>query len=274
MSENISPSPAYTMGYTPEFLQLLGRRNAETHAAYLLSHLDPGMRVLDFGCGPGTITVGLAQAVPMGEVHGVDMEHSQIELARAAASAGGHHNAEFHVGNVYELPFEDNSFDAAHCHAVLMHVPETLRALQEVKRVLKPEGIIGGREMIASSSFSEPMGETTDEAWATFIKLLEANGGHPEMGKELKSHLLDVGFVDIRASGSFDYFSSPADIAFLHAFIIDWFFMPRVVEAATQLGLATREQFDRWRLEMDQWKDEPGAVGGLAFGEAIGRKPR
>ena len=274
MSENTSPSPAYTMGYTPEFLQLLGRRNAETHAAYLLSHLEPGMRVLDFGCGPGTITVGLAQAVPMGEVHGVDMEHSQIDLARAAASAGGHHNAEFHVGNVFELPFEDNSFDAAHCHAVLMHVPDTLRALQEVKRVLKPEGIIGGREMIASSSFSEPMGETTDEAWATFIKLLEANGGHPEMGKELKSHLLDAGFVDIRASGSFDYFSSPADIAFLHAFIVDWFFMPRVVEAATQLGLATREQFDRWRLEMDQWKDEPGAVGGLAFGEAIGRKPR
>ena len=274
MSEYTSPSPAYTMGYTPEFLQLLGRRNAETHAAYLLSHLEPGMRVLDFGCGPGTITVGLAQAVPMGEVHGVDMEHSQIDLARAAASAGGHHNAEFHVGNVYELPFEDNSFDAAHCHAVLMHVPDTLRALQEVKRVLKPEGIIGGREMIASSSFSEPMGETTDEAWATFIKLLEANGGHPEMGKELKSHLLDAGFVDIRASGSFDYFSSPADIAFLHAFIIDWFFMPRVVEAATQLGLATHEQFDRWRLEMDQWKDEPGAVGGLAFGEAIGRKPR
>lgn len=274
MSENIPPSPAYTMGYTPEFLQLLERRNAETHAAYLLSHLEPGMKVLDFGCGPGTITVGLAQAVPLGEVHGVDMEHSQIDLARAAASAGGHHNAEFHVGNVYELPFEDNSFDAAHCHAVLMHVPDTLRALQEVKRVLKPEGIIGGREMIASSSFSEPMGETTDEAWATFIKLLEANGGHPEMGKELKSHLLDAGFVDIRASGSFDYFSSPADIAFLHAFIIDWFFMPRVVEAATQLGLATHEQFDRWRLEMDQWKDEPGAVGGLAFGEAIGRKPR
>ena len=273
MSENTSPSPAYTMGYTPEFLQLLGRRNAETHAAYLLSHLEPGMKVLDFGCGPGTITVGLAQAVPIGEVHGVDMEHSQIDLARAAASAGGHHNAEFHVGNVYELPFEDNSFDAAHCHAVLMHVPDTLRALQEVKRVLKPEGIIGGREMIASSSFSEPMGETTDEAWATFIKLLEANGGHPEMGKELKSHLLDAGFVDIRASGSFDSFSSPADIAFLHAFIIDWFFMPRVVEAATQLGLATHEQFDRWRLEMDQWKDEPGAVGGLAFGEAIGRKP-
>lgn len=273
MPKENAPSPAYTMGYSPEFLQLLDRRNAAIHAAHLLPYLEPGMRVLDFGCGPGTITVGLAQAVHTGEVHGVDMEDSQIELARAAASAGGHQNAGFHVGNVYELAFEDNYFDVAHCHAVLMHVGDTQRALAEVRRVLKPGGIIASREMIAASSFSEPMGETTHEAWATFIKLLEANGGHPEMGKELKSHLLNAGFVNISATGSFDYFSSAADIAFLHAFICDWFFMPRVIEAATQLGLATREQFDRWRLEMDRWKDKPGAVGGLAFGEAIGRKP-
>ena len=64
----------YTMGYTEEFLQLLDRRSAKTHASYLLPHLEPGMRVLDFGCGPGTISVGLAMAVDPGELHGIDME--------------------------------------------------------------------------------------------------------------------------------------------------------------------------------------------------------
>ena len=273
MTEATPAAGSYTMGYSPEFLQLLDRRNVQTHAGHLLPHLKTGFRVLDFGCGPGTITVGLAQAVHPGEVHGIDMEDSQIELARAAAKAGGHNNAVFHVGNVYELPFEDDYFDAAHCHAVLMHVPDTERALQEVSRVLKPGGIIASRELIGSCSFNEPTGETLPEAWRTFLQMLTANGGHPEMGKELKTHLLRAGFTDVRATGSFDFFGSDADVAFLHAFISGWFFAPEGVAAATQYGLATQEQFDRWRIEFDQWKDEPGAVGGLAFGEATGIKP-
>ena len=59
-------APAYTMGYGPEFQKLLERRNAVDCAAHLLSHLKPGMRLLDLGCGPGTISVGLAEAVAPG----------------------------------------------------------------------------------------------------------------------------------------------------------------------------------------------------------------
>ena len=111
------------MGYSGEFQQLLRRRNAETNAAHLLPHLKPGLRILDFGCGPGSITVGLANAVNPGEVHGIDKEESQIDVARNVAKAGGHQNAFFHVGDVTALPFEDNFFDVAHCHAVLMACP-------------------------------------------------------------------------------------------------------------------------------------------------------
>lgn len=45
----------YAMRYSDDFQKLLRRRNAQTSAAHLLPHLEPGMRVLDFGCGPGTI---------------------------------------------------------------------------------------------------------------------------------------------------------------------------------------------------------------------------
>ena len=273
MQGNTSPDPAYTMGYDENFQQLLRRRSAESHAAYLLPHLKPGDRVLDFGCGPGTISVGLARAVEPGELHGVDMEESQIEMARAAAKAGGHANATFHVGDVTALPFEDNFFDAAHCHAVLMHVPDTRAVLAEVKRVLKPGGIIASREMFVSSSFLEPGGPDVDGAWDTFARLLQGNGGHPQMGRELKNALLEAGFADILASGSFDYFGSTEDVAFFRAFIDDWFYSPRVIEAAVQFGLASREQFDQWRHGLDEWRDHPGACGGLAFGEVIGVKP-
>ena len=185
---------SYTMGYSEEFRQMLNRRSAESHAVHLMPLLEPGLRVLDFGCGPGTISVGLARAVDPGEVHGIDIEESQINLARAAAEAGGHRNATFHVGDVTDLPFDDNSFDAAHCHAVLMHVPDTSTTLSEVKRVLKPGGIIASREFILDSSFLEPGTEYTADAWATFGNLLQANGGHPQMGKELKHKLIEAGF--------------------------------------------------------------------------------
>ena len=70
MPDDTPETPSYTMGYSEEFRQMLDQRSAETHAVYLLPHLKPGHRVLDFGCGPGTISVGLARTVDPGEVHG------------------------------------------------------------------------------------------------------------------------------------------------------------------------------------------------------------
>ncbi len=273
MSNPQNEEKDYTMGYSEEFLQLLRRRGAETHAVHLLPHLKPGLKVLDFGCGPGTISVGLATAVAPGELHGIDVEESQINMARAAAMAGGHDNATFHIGDVTDLPFEDDSFDVAHCHAVLMHVPDTEATLAEVKRVLRPGGIISSREFILSSSFLEPGAEETEPAWATFGNLLAGNGGHPQMGRELKRIFLEVGFTDVRATASFDFFSSSEDVAFFHAFIMDWFYSPEVIAAATKFGLATQEQFEEWREGINEWKNHPGAVGAIGFGEAIAIKP-
>ncbi len=263
----------YTMGYGEEFTQLLDRRSAAGQAAHLMPHLRPGMRVLDFGCGPGSISVGLAQAVEPGELHGVDMEESQIEIARAAAAAGGHGNAHFQTGDVTDLPFEDGYFDAAHCHAVLMHVPDTERALAEVRRVLRPGGVVASREMIVDSSFLEPANEGTAEAWATFAGLLLANGGHPQIGRELRARFHEAGFEDVRAGGSFDFFGTQGDVEFLHGFISDWFYSPKVMAAAVALGLATQQQLDEWRADLDRWKGCDGAVGALAFGEVVARRP-
>ena len=273
MPDHTSAEQEYTMGYSEEFLQLLHRRSAENNATHLLPHLKPGQRLLDFGCGPGSISVGLAAAIAPGELHGIDMEESQINMARAAAEAGGHENAIFHVGDVTDLPFEDDSFDAAHCHAVLMHVPNTQGTLAEVKRVLKPGGIVSAREMFVDSSFFEPGHADTLPAWNTFANLLAGNGGHPQMGKELKSAFLEAGFTDVQPSASFDFFGTSEDVAFFHGFVLDWFYSPEVIEAATKFGLATQEQFDEWREGLDEWKSNPGAVGAIAFGEAIATKP-
>ena len=148
----------------------------------------------------------------------MDMEESQIELARSVAEAARQDNAIFHVGDVTELPFEDGFFDVAHCHNVLMHVPDTAAVLAEVKRVLKPGGIIGCREMICGSSFTHPDFGVIRKSWDMFEDLLSADDGHPQIGKDLKSHIVEAGFTNVRMTASFDIYDAPADIAFIYEF--------------------------------------------------------
>jgi ubiquinone/menaquinone biosynthesis C-methylase UbiE len=77
---------------------MLAGRSVEVNAGFLLPHLRAGMHVLDCGCGPGSITLGLAVAVAPGEVVGIDIEPSQIDLARTRAEQQGCSNVRFDVG--------------------------------------------------------------------------------------------------------------------------------------------------------------------------------
>ncbi|MXZ82353.1 MAG: class I SAM-dependent methyltransferase [Synechococcus sp. SB0666_bin_14] len=263
----------YAMGYSEEFLSLLERRSAETVAFHLLPHLRSGMKVLDFGCGPGTISVGLAKAVAPGELQGVDIEASQIAMAQAAAQAGGHDNAHFQVGDVTNLPFADNTFDVAHCHAVLMHVPNLAQALAEVQRVLKPGGILSARESVIEANIFEPDPQgCLAQATVTFSQLLTASGGRPNLGKALKSVLLKAGFRDVRATASFEPFSEEADRVFLQGFIRNWFFSPKMKAPAIKYGLATEEDFAAWGEALDTWRAHPGGFAAFSWGEAIAHK--
>ena len=268
-----SATPDYTMGFNEEMLESLRRFTAESNAAYLLPCLRPGLRVLDFGCGPGTISVGLAKAVAPGELHGVDMEESQVDQARLVAKANGQDNAIFHVADVTDMPFEDGFFDVAHCHNVLMHIPDTAAVLAEVKRVLKPGGIIGCREMIGASSFTRPDFGVIRKAWDMFEDLLSADDGHPQMGKDLKAHMIEAGFTNVRMTGSFDVYSSPGDVAFIYEFANRWFLSPEIMDAAIKYGASSEALCNAIRNAYERWKDHPGALCALAFGEAIAGKP-
>ena len=273
VNERESTTPDYTMGFSEDMLESLRRNTAEANAAHLLPLLRPGLRVLDFGCGPGTISRGLARAVFPGELHGVDMEASQISLAKEVAKASGIDNATFHVGDVANLDFEDEFFDVAHCHNVLMHIPDTRAVLAEVKRVLKPGGMIACREMICGSSFTYPDFGVLRRAWDMFEDLLAADDGHPQMGTNLKSHIVGAGFTNARITGSFQIFSTPADVEFIYRFAQEWFLSPEITEAAIKYGASTKELCDRIGVAYARWKDHPGALCGLAFGEAIAGKP-
>ena len=275
MADNIkeTSTPSYTMGYGEAFEQFISRRTAANSAPYLLPHLKPGMRVLDVGCGPGTISVGLAKAVEPGELHGIDMEESQVELAAAAAREGGHSNARFQVADAASLPFPDDHFDVVHCYAVLTHIPDTMAALAEIKRVLKTGGILGAREIIVDSSFIEPDIGNLSRGFAMLSAVLIANDGHPQMGKELRARFSEAGFVDIESNGSFQSFGSPSSIAAFAGLLINYLFGPTFADPAVSHGIATREELDEWREAAVVWRGQPGAFATFANGDAIGHKP-
>lgn len=115
-------------------------------AAFLVPFLTPRMRLLDVGCGPGTITAALAGIVD--RAIGVEIEPNAIVAARQLAADSGAANLSFVEADMTALPFEDGAFDAVLFHAVLYHQSRATlaKALAEARRVLKPGGVLGARD--------------------------------------------------------------------------------------------------------------------------------
>lgn len=88
---------------TPGLSQDYATRRAGRQAAFVLPYLSPGMDLLDIGCGPGTITMGLARAVAPGQVTGIDHDWQHIETARTLADDQGLTNVTFQVGDAFSL---------------------------------------------------------------------------------------------------------------------------------------------------------------------------
>src|SRR4029079_3799289 len=107
-----SPGDVYTHGHQDAVLRSHRWRTAENSAAYLLPHLIDGMRLLDVGCGPGTLTVDLARHVgPTGEVTGVHLDAAVVEEAAAHAAAERAGNVTFLAGDFRTLGLAEGSFD-------------------------------------------------------------------------------------------------------------------------------------------------------------------
>ena len=194
----------YTFGYSPAAIATLETRTAEKHAKFLLSELTPEMKVLDIGCGPGAITVGLAQAVAKGHVVGIDIEPSQIEIGTLKAKQLGLKNCEFRVASVFDLPFDDEYFDVVFGHTILMQFREIQPVLQEIYRVLKPGGLIGFREIDMGACLAYPDNSAQARVMGALRESVQRNGGFPDVGRYMPALYTEAGFDMISASAVYD----------------------------------------------------------------------
>jgi 2-polyprenyl-3-methyl-5-hydroxy-6-metoxy-1,4-benzoquinol methylase len=125
-------------------------------AAVIVAHLDvqPGMAVLDVGCGPGRLTIPLAKAVgPQGEVVAVDIQAGMLQRARQKAEAEQLTNIKFLQAGVGEGKLDRDHFDRAVLVTVLGEIPDREAGLKEIFGALKPGGILSVTEIIADPHF-------------------------------------------------------------------------------------------------------------------------
>jgi ubiquinone/menaquinone biosynthesis C-methylase UbiE len=109
-------------------------------------------RVLDVGCGSGSMSRLIARSFPQAEVVGVDVREQYLDFARARAREEGIRNLRFQSGDVFALPFPDASFDLVWSKYLLQWLREPRSALAEMKRVTKPHGLLFPAITSASAS--------------------------------------------------------------------------------------------------------------------------
>ncbi|KAL6721399.1 hypothetical protein ACLMJK_000502 [Lecanora helva] len=262
----------YISDHSEVVLKMHGIRTAADSAAYLLPSLRSDMKILDIGCGPGSITVGLAASVPKGHVIGVDYGREVIKEARAMVDERGLKNITFQVGDANALEFADHSFDVVHAHQVLQHLGHPSRALQEWSRLVKPGGLLACREADRESVAYFPMSKGITDFENTWIRTARSRGGEPNGGRHLVAWARAAGIErsKIRATASVWCYSSPDERADYANMWIN-----RILHSSTRDhlqtdGKATGEDLEnfvkgwqKWTVDDDGWLSQVVAARSL-----------
>jgi len=191
----------------------MASRDLESHGFFLAPILQPGFHVLDAGCGPGTITSGIADAVFPGHVTAIDIQPERIESARRLSEGLQMVNIRFAVATVCRLPFADASFDVTFAHALLEHVHQPLEAMAELRRVTRPGGFLALCSPDWDAFEFDSAGPEVMEAIATYRQMQDHQHGCTRAGAKLTRWMTRSGFMILNRGEWADEEASPATMA-------------------------------------------------------------
>jgi len=267
----VSPEHRYTHGHHDAVLRSHRWRTAGNSAAYLLPSLRPGQRLLDVGCGPGTITLDLARQVAPGEVVGIDRAPEVLDGARAASTREGADNVSFLVGDVYGLDLPDDLFDVVHAHQVLQHLADPVAALVELRRVCRPGGLVAVRDADHAAMTWFPESAALERWLALYRQVAQRNGGEPDAGRRLFAWARSAGFPAVECSASAWCFSTPEDRSWWGETWAGRVTQSSLAEQSLELDLATREDLDELALGWRRWAEDEDGWFAVLHGEVLCR---
>jgi SAM-dependent methyltransferase len=243
-------------------------RTVENSAAYLVPTLEPGLSLLDVGCGPGSITADFAQRLAPGRVVGIDRASSVVE---AAAEEHRAPNLSFRTADVYHLGDGDERFDVVHAHQVLQHLADPVAALAEMRRACRPGGVVAVRDADYAAMTWWPAPPGLDRWLDVYRTVARANGGEPDAGRHLLAWARAAGFTDITPSASVWCFAEPEDRAWWAGTWGARTTGSAVAERAVELGVATRDELARCADAWHEWSVSPDGWFAVLHGEVLAR---
>jgi ubiquinone/menaquinone biosynthesis C-methylase UbiE len=276
------PGDTYIHGHSDSVLRSHRWRTAANSAAYLLPHLADGQRLLDVGCGPGTLTVDLARHVgPSGAVLGVDLSESVISeaTAHAATQQSAMQQADwtvtFRAGDFRSLDLADGSFDVVHAHQVLQHLRDPVGALAAMRRLTRPGGIVAARDSDYRSFVWTPDDPRLDRWREIYLAVSDRNGAAADAGRWLLRWAVDAGFAaaEVTYSTSTWTFATPADRAWWGALWAERTVASSLADQAVEYGVASREELEEVAGGFRAWAERPDSTFVLLHGEVIARSP-
>lgn len=266
-------SDGYALGYDTDIVGKLNQRSGIREGAFVMPHLQKGMRMLDVGCGPGSITLEFSQLLAPGIVTGVDVNEEQIIQASQNANNKQIKNVQFQTGSVYQLPFENETFDVVFAHTLFMHLSDPQSALKEVHRVCKKGGLIAIREGLGSFEyFSNTQDAIAGDSLGSLLsKVTKLSGGEPDIGIRLKGYLSASGFKNIVITPYSEIYDSREDMELIK----NWYqslLRGRVGEIAVENKLLSGSGLNDLIDGMEQWPADENAINVVAWIEYLARK--
>lgn len=251
----------------------VGVRRAAQWVGFLLPYLKRGFSVLDCGCGVGSITLDLAELVAPGQVIGIDIDESQLEVARAAAQKRGLTNISFEQGDAYMLRFADNTFDALLAHTLLYHLSDPRRAMREFHRLLKPGGVAGiADDDLATLAFSPdlPFWHRVVELWTLLMRF---NEGSPFYSRHLRGFLLEAGFEKTAGYAvAADYYGTLDETRRWASVLSGVFRSTDFSNLMIRQNWSTQAELNDLVTQLQKWGERPDAFFSMQYCAAVGWK--
>ncbi len=271
MPEITTPDHPYLHGHHDSVLRSHRWRTAENSAAFLIPSLEPGAKVLDVGCGPGTITVGLARYVGEGQVLGIDAAPGVLADARAEASRCGQANVSFEVGDVHHLDFSTGAFDVVYAHQVLQHLSDPVAALIEMRRVCHERGVVAVRDGDYGAMFWSPHDPEMEEWRRLYRSVARAVGGEPDGGRRLLGWARQAGFTDIRVSSTSWCYATPEERSWWGDLWAERLTRSAFAHQALTTGLASAQDLERLAQAWQRWASSDDGLFVIPHGEILCR---